>query len=78
MGLCGVATDQCRDYLVARRGAFLRIASLSPPMRYFKFGLWILFFFIATFFWVVVFEHGFSGIGHGIKLEFESLRSLFR
>ena len=47
-------------------------------MRYFKSGLWIVFFAIATFFWVVVFEHGFTGFGHGIKLEFASLRSLFK
>ncbi len=47
-------------------------------MRYFKSGLWIVSFFIATFFWVVVFEHGFDGFGDGIKLEFQSLRSLFK
>lgn len=39
--------------------------------------LWILFFFVATFCWVVLFEHGAGDFLPGAQMEFEKLLTLF-
>ncbi len=42
-----------------------------------KAMLWGAFFSVATVFWVVIFEYGFSDILSDMKAEFSGLRDLF-
>lgn len=46
-------------------------------MALFKKLLWVVFFFLATFCWVVLFEHGFDGFVDGLSVEFDKLVFLF-
>ncbi len=36
--------------------------------------IWLLLFLGATFCWVVVFEHGFSGFAEGFREEWQNLK----
>ena len=46
-------------------------------MQILKILLWGAFFAVATLFWIVVFEYGFSNIGSNMKAELSGLHELF-
>jgi hypothetical protein len=49
----------------------------AAAMQLLKILLWGAFFAVATLFWIVVFEYGFSNIGSNMKAELSGLRELF-
>jgi hypothetical protein len=61
--------------VVARPRTFKKQNSKPKTIavRYFCLLLWLAFFLIATFFWVVIIEHGPENFIEGTKIEIENL-----